>query len=265
MKKENIDNLLDDILKDLDAIKTEDILSAKKEIKEDDLEETINNLNIDSNNFYSKDLDIESIISEITSNDKVENKEDSFYNNVDMFSLDEDRENISYEEATDDLSGYFKEEDTKDLLNQEYIAANNENSFLEIDEKTINQEVEVNNDMINQEVEVNKNIINQEVDKDIKEQKTSFKEPEYKEIKVKEEKEEMILKKDILFEKAYNDILNLVIKESKKSFDSLEEENKMYFSQLINKLEAYYKAKEDIFKDIQKVDKSIFDENIEII
>ncbi len=254
MKKENIDNLLDDILKDLDAIKTEDILSAKKEIKEDDLEDTINNLNIDSNNFDSKDLDIESIISEITSNDKVENKEDSFYNNVDMFSLDEDRENISYEEATDDLSGYFKEEDTKDLLNQEYIAANNENSFLEIDEKTINQEVEVNNDMINQEV-----------DKDIKEQKTSFKEPEYKEIKVKEEKEEMILKKDILFEKAYNDILNLVIKESKKSFDSLEEENKMYFSQLINKLEAYYKAKEDIFKDIQKVDKSIFDENIEII
>ncbi len=75
----------------------------------------------------------------------------------------------------------------------------------------------------------------------------------------------MILKKDILFEKAYNDILDLVIYESKKSFNSLEEENKMNFSQLINKLEAYHKAKEDIFKDIKKADKTIFDETIERI
>ncbi len=241
MEKDNIDGILNDILKDLDAIKTEDILSTKKEVDIDnDIQNTIDNLEI--NNSIDNNLDIEAIINEITSDDKKEEpKENGFYDNVDIFSLDEDRENIPFEEATDDLSVYFEEESTKDILNQEYIAATNENAFLNIDESTIKTQQEV------------------------KENNPSIEEPEYKEIKVKEQKEEMILKKDILFEKAYNDILELVIFESKKSFSSLEEENKMNFSQLINKLEAYHKAKEDIFKDIKKVDKSIFDENIERI
>ncbi len=247
MEKDNIDNILNDILKDLDAIKTEDILGSKEKVDIDnDIENTINNFDISTmTNDIDNNLDIEAIINEITATDKKEeNNIDKLYNNIDVFSLDEERENIPFEQSTDDLSVYFQEEDTKDLLNQEYIAATNENAFLNVDE-------EVKTKKENKIEETNQ-------------QKDNTK-PEYKEIKVREQKEEMILKKDILFEKAYNDILDLVIYESKKSFNSLEEENKMNFSQLINKLEAYHKAKEDIFKDIKKADKTIFDETIERI
>ncbi len=247
MEKDNIDDILNDILKDLDDIKTEDILGSKEKIDVDnDIENTIDNFDISNiNNSVDTNLDIEAIINEITASDeKEEDKIDKLYNNIEVFSIDEKRENIPFEQSTDDLSVYFQEDDTKDLLNQEYIAATNENVFFNVVE-----EVDTKNENIIEETKLEE----------------SNDKPEYKEIKVREQKEEMILKKDILFEKAYNDILDLVIDESKKSFNFLEEGNKESFSQLINKLESYQKAKDDIFKEIQKQDKTIFDENIERI
>ncbi len=285
MEKENIDNLLNDIIKDLDAIKTEDLLSNKKEIKENDIENTIEKLNISSSNPNEEKKDIESIISEIISNNK--NQEEGLNNFVDVFSLDEDRENISFKDTTDNLDIYFEEEDTKDLLNQEYIAANSENITFEMDKTNINKKdikdaskinvqedvskINVQEDASKINVQEDASKINAQEDKskiNVQEdtpkinvqEDVSNKEPEYKEVKSKEE--QITLKKDIIFEKAYNDILKLVITESKKSSDFLEEENKIYFSKLIDKLESYYKAKDDVFKDIQKIDKSIFDKNI---
>ncbi len=276
MEKENIDNLLNDIIKDLDAIKTEDLLSNKKEIKENDIENTIEKLNISSSNPNEEKKDIESIISEIISNNK--NQEEGLNNFVDVFSLDEDRENISFKDTTDNLDIYFEEEDTKDLLNQEYIAANSENITFEMDKTNINKKdikdvskINVQEDVskINVQEDASKTNVQEDTSKINVQEDTSKinvqegvsnKEPEYKEVKSKEE--QITLKKDIIFEKAYNDILKLVITESKKSSDFLEEENKIYFSKLIDKLESYYKAKDDVFKDIQKIDKSIFDKNI---
>ncbi len=276
MEKENIDNLLNDIIKDLDAIKTEDLLSNKKEIKENDIENTIEKLNISSSNPNEEKKDIESIISEIISNNKTQ--EEDLNNFVDVFSLDEDRENISFKDTTDNLDIYFEEEDTKDLLNQEYIAANSENITFEMDKTNINKKdikdvskINVQEDVskINVQEDASKTNVQEDTSKINVQEDTSKinvqegvsnKEPEYKEVKSKEE--QITLKKDIIFEKAYNDILKLVITESKKSSDFLEEENKIYFSKLIDKLESYYKAKDDVFKDIQKIDKSIFDKNI---
>ncbi len=267
MEKENIDNLLNDIIKDLDAIKTEDLLSNKKEIKENDIENTIEKLNISSNNPNEEKKDIESIISEIIYNNKTQ--EEDLNNFVDVFSLDEDRENISFKDTTDNLDIYFEEEDTKDLLNQEYIAANSENITFEMDKTNINKKdikdaskINVQEDVskINVQEDASKINIQEDASKINIQEDVSNKEPEYKEVKSKEE--QITLKKDIIYEKAYNDILKLVITESKKSSDFLEEENKIYFSKLIDKLESYYKAKDDVFKDIQKIDKSIFDKNI---
>ncbi len=101
MEKDNIDNILNDILKDLDAIKTEDILGSKEKVDIDnDIENTINNFDISTmTNDVDNNLDIEAIINEITATDNTKEKNvDKLYNNIDVFSLDEERENIPFEQ-----------------------------------------------------------------------------------------------------------------------------------------------------------------------
>lgn len=90
-------------------------------------------------------------------------------------------------------------------------------------------------------------------------------EPKYKEVKKKNNKEELNIKKDIIIEKAYNDLLLDVLNEVDFSASLIEEENKEKFDYLYLTLKNYVLDKESIFKNIAEVDQDIFNEEKETL